>query len=83
MTFFISVESVKMSTLTDVVSGEVVITVRGSDVAWEALRQLGAIEEIPTPEHINRCYRHIRIWKEYVEMFGPHRIVKLNLTQVV
>ena len=60
-----------MSTLIDVVYGEVIISGRGSDVAWEALRQLGATEAILSAEHMNRCYRHIRIWKEYQERFGP------------
>ena len=67
----------------DVVENEVIISGTASDVAWEALRQLGTVEDILSVDHMNRCYRHIRIWKEYVERFGTNRLVKLNLTQVV
>ena len=72
-----------MATLMDIVNNEVFLTGKASDVGWEALRQLGAIEDILDPSHMNRCYRHVRVWKEYVEKFNPSRIVKINLTQIV
>ena len=66
----------------DVVNGEVFIHGLASDVAWEALRMMGNVEDILDVRHVNRCYKHIRIWKEYVERFGPRRVT-LNLTEVV
>ena len=72
-----------MSTFTEVVEGEVCISGFASDVAWEGLRMLGNVENILDAAHINRCYRHLRVWKEYVERFNARRRVTLNLTQVI
>ena len=41
-----------MATLMDVVNNEVFLTGKASDVGWEALRQLGAIEDILDPSHM-------------------------------
>ena len=72
-----------MSTYTEVVKGEVCISGYASDVAWEGLRMIGHVENMLDEGHINRCYRHLRIWKEYVEKFNSRRRVTLNLTQVI
>ena len=71
-----------MATFTDVKDDKVLISGMASDVAWEALRMLGTVEEALEVAHMNRCYKHVRIWKEYMERLGPRRVV-LDLTAVV
>ena len=72
-----------MSTYLDVVNGEVFVCGKATDVGWAALRELGSIEDILDRRHMTRCYRHVRIWQQYVQKFAPERRVRFNLTQVV
>ena len=68
----------KMSTYTEVKDQEVFISGMASDVAWEALRMLGTVQDILTPAHLNRCYQQVRIWKERSHVIEVRKIGYFN-----